>query len=262
MKNLQYWTKQKIEGKRWVNTRYLKEGMVWTDKPAQAAAESLKYCLKNGKIVLVPGCGYGRNCFFFASKGFKVVGIDNSETGIDLAKRLATKEEVYIVFLKENILNLPFANNTFDIVFFHKGLHQFSRPDRKKVIKEIHRTLVPSGILFLTTFSVKDPAYGRGKLIEPNTYDDRGFRPVHFFNINEMEKLVNPYFATIKIEDKTEIETHREKGKTWKDHHKIIFYVGKVKKEEQCYLKNLKEMLLRISLIIKNCWMRLSKHPK
>lgn len=59
------------------NIRFKSEGEVWGKEPslsAKLAAEVFKQY--NVKTILVPGCGYGRNCLYFTKLGFSVTGID------------------------------------------------------------------------------------------------------------------------------------------------------------------------------------------
>ncbi len=61
---------------------------MWGFKPADSAIETVDLFLKKElHKILIPGFGYARNAKIFSDKGFKVTGIEISETAITLAKK-------------------------------------------------------------------------------------------------------------------------------------------------------------------------------
>lgn len=87
-----------------------------------------------GKKVLEIGCSVGTDLSQFAKAGADVTGIDLTEAGINLAKK-----RFEVLGLKGNLLtadaeNLPFENETFDLVYSFGVLHH--TPDTKKAINE------------------------------------------------------------------------------------------------------------------------------
>lgn len=103
------------------------------------------------KIVLEGGCGNGRHSQF-AKEGTKLlISIDPSVAIYEAAKNLEKNEN--IIFIKASLLNLPFAENTFDLIFSIGVLQHTGDPE--KVLSEISRCLKPSG-----TFGLN--CYGRG----------------------------------------------------------------------------------------------------
>jgi hypothetical protein len=46
-----------------------------------------------------------------------------------------------------------------------------------------------SGLMFYTVFSEKEPSYGQGQQIEPNTYESKPGRPVHYFTESDLKGL-------------------------------------------------------------------------
>ncbi|OAB33783.1 class I SAM-dependent methyltransferase [Paenibacillus glacialis] len=191
MQNIEYWEKQKDQGKQWQDERYRSHGMVW----GREAGPTVPYAVKifsrlHVKKVLVIGCGYGRECFYFKDQGFDVTGIDFSLEGIKLANEwLSESEGGTLKFLKGDALQLEFEDNEFDAIFTHKVIHQFNLADRKRMISEMDRVLKPNGVFILSDLSVEDPDCGRGRLIEPDTYirPEKEFRPIHYLSESSMD---------------------------------------------------------------------------
>lgn len=94
-----------------------------------------------GKTVLDIGCGSGRYSIGLAQFGpKKVTGIDLGATSISRAKELLAETDIKNVeFIVGSVLDLPFADNTFDFIFCNGVLHHSD--DMEKGIQELHRVL-------------------------------------------------------------------------------------------------------------------------
>lgn len=95
-----------------------------------------------GLHLLDIGCGAGENSAFFASRGAHCVAADVSpgmvRVALNLAKRRGSKIEGRVIDAAE----LPFADETFDVVYAANVLHHV---DSEKTLREIHRVLKPGG---------------------------------------------------------------------------------------------------------------------
>jgi ubiquinone/menaquinone biosynthesis C-methylase UbiE len=110
---------------------------------------------KDATIVDI-GCGSGRNSFVLKDLGAKkVIGIDISEAGIQLANQ--RKEELgignEIEFLVGSAMDLPFHEHEFDIAFSMGVFHH--TPNWKKCINEMYRIMKPSGVGLLMYLNEK-----------------------------------------------------------------------------------------------------------
>ena len=99
--------------------------------------------------ILDIGCGMGREAFCLHDKGFRVTGIDISEKVIETAKQFALESKRNIEFLLTNGLELPFENDTFDVVIMWSqtfGLF-YEEENKLHILKECSRVLKSNGIL-------------------------------------------------------------------------------------------------------------------
>ncbi len=104
-----------------------------------------------GSKVLDAGFGNGRNSFWFIDNGFDVFGVDKSEAAYDLLKeRLAGSPQVLDQFYVGDLVQLSFANSSFDLVICNAVLH-FARDlsHFKRMFGELVRVLNQNGILFI-----------------------------------------------------------------------------------------------------------------
>lgn len=98
-----------------------------------------------GNNVLSVGCGYGKDEAVLSAKGLKITGIDLSSKLLDEAKRRVPNAS----FLMMDMRSLSFENDSFDGVYCCASLHHLQRSDTLIALNEMHRVLVPNGILYV-----------------------------------------------------------------------------------------------------------------
>ena len=106
---------------------------------------------ENAKILDI-GCGTGKYGEMMQENGYKVVGIDKSETQIKQAKQLI---EAY----KADATNMPFNDNSFDACTMIIMIQQLTKEERIKAFREVYRVLKTNGILVIKTCSHEDLQY-------------------------------------------------------------------------------------------------------
>ncbi|MBI3954652.1 class I SAM-dependent methyltransferase, partial [Candidatus Collierbacteria bacterium] len=111
------------------------------------------------KEILDLGCGDGWISLKAAAEGFKVTGIDASETAITEAKREARKLglEKRARFEVGDALNLPFRANTFEGIIDRGLFHHILPENRKRYLENIDRVLKAKGLVNLSVFSKLNP---------------------------------------------------------------------------------------------------------
>jgi len=112
--------------------------------------ESFNKSFFKNKTIIDVGCGGGRYTNALCSLGAKkVFGVDYGLGELRLAK--SNYKNKKIKFQQQNVLNLKFKSNEFDIVFCNGVLHHTS--NLKKGISEIIRICKPKGYIFLYLFA-------------------------------------------------------------------------------------------------------------
>lgn len=122
-----------------------KKSHIYVEKPM------MKSMLKDlsGKKVLMLGCGTGEETKLLKEyNAIDMVGIDLSETSIDIAKETYPEYK----FIVGDMHNLPFEDESFDFVYSSLAIHYSSNP--KEVYSEIYRVLKKDGFLL---FSIGHP---------------------------------------------------------------------------------------------------------
>jgi len=107
--------------------------------------------LKDNSTALDLCCGTGDITYFLSQKKEvkKVVGVDFSKNMLKIANKKNKNEKIEYIFADCN--NLPFEDNSFDIVTMCFGLRNIENIDN--TIKEFKRVLNPNGIFLHMDFA-------------------------------------------------------------------------------------------------------------
>jgi len=117
-----------------------------------------RHSFKPGTRVLDVGCGIGGSSRFLATKlGCNVTGIDLTHEFVDTAIRLSELVGLdgSVKFQQASALELPFADNSFDVVWTQHV--QMNIQDKRRFYSEMARVLVPGGrLVFHDIFQNED----------------------------------------------------------------------------------------------------------
>ncbi len=92
------------------------EMRAYADRKLKVWEEEVSRMFPAGASVLDIGCGKGREAFCLHDKGFRVTGIDISETAVEAAKQIAAQHGLPIDFRVSNGRDLLFPDASFDVV--------------------------------------------------------------------------------------------------------------------------------------------------
>lgn len=156
---------------------------LWWYKGMQEISETLlrKYLPKQKNLkILDAGCGPGAALLYLAKFG-DVIGVDVSDEALKFAKKRGKVK-------KGDIANLPFEDETFDVVacldvLYHKWV------DTDKAFSEIKRVLKKGGILL-----IREPAFDWFKSSE-----DIASQTKHRFTKEELRKELNNDTKILKL---------------------------------------------------------------
>jgi len=96
-----------------------------------------------GRRVLEVGCGAGVDLARFARGGAVAVGVDIAASAIALARANFEQQQLHGEFEVADGEALPFADNSFDMVFAHGVVQYTAHPER--LVDECRRVLKPGG---------------------------------------------------------------------------------------------------------------------
>jgi SAM-dependent methyltransferase len=134
---------------------------------------------------LIPGIGYGRNAKIFSDNGFKITGIEISETAINLAREV---NGLNIKIHKGSVTEMPYDKNIFDGVFCYALIHLLNKQERKRFLESCYNQLKPNGYLMFAVVSKNADMFGKGKLLSKDRYKLMTGLNVFFYDSESIEK--------------------------------------------------------------------------
>lgn len=140
--------------------------------------------IPHGSTVYDIGCGSGRNMDF---PNINFIGIDNCR---NLLKICSDKG---LNVLEGDMCNLPFQNETADIVMAIASFHHLSTIERRvTALKEFYRVLKPGGKVVISVWSIEQPKKTR------RTFDKYGDIMVKW---DQHGEIFERYYHIFQISD-------------------------------------------------------------
>src|SRR5216683_1841543 len=181
-----------------------------------------------GARLLEVGCGMGTDLLQFARRGAKVTGVDLTPRSIEISRRHLAVYGERGDFAITDGENLPFAAESFDVVYSNGVLHH--TPDTAGAVREVHRVLRPGGQTRVMLYHRKSLAYWdqvvlrhgvlRGEFLRGNSPSDimskyvefnegGGRPPVKVYSRGEARKLFSMFREVkVQVEQLTRPELH------------------------------------------------------
>jgi len=107
----------------------------------------------DGMMILDVGCGTGTGLERYLEAGCEVFGIDASQAMLSQARtRLGDRADLTL----GNAADMPYDDNTFDVVVASMFLHELPAETRNRVVSEIARVLAPDGKAVFIDFAASD----------------------------------------------------------------------------------------------------------
>jgi ubiquinone/menaquinone biosynthesis C-methylase UbiE len=109
----------------------------------------VRVCDLKGKKVLEVGAGTGRDSFPLTELGAEIVQLDYSVNSLQILKNLSEELHVPTNIVGGDTFQLPFRDETFDVVFHQGLLEHFRQPQADALLKENIRVLKRGGLLLV-----------------------------------------------------------------------------------------------------------------
>jgi len=114
--------------------------------------KSAEFDKHSGEEILEIGCGIGTDLIEYAKNGANVTGVDLGEDQVKLTKLNFNLHNLpYKEIRIANAENLPFSDNSFDLVYCFGVVHH--TPNSEKAISEIFRILRPDGTALIMIYA-------------------------------------------------------------------------------------------------------------
>ena len=178
---------------------------------------------KNSGQVLDIGAGRGISSYAFAKSGYEVTALEPNPSllvGAEAIRQLSSHTGVNIKVVQDWGETLPFADNTFDIVYGRAVLHHAH--DLNQLCKEAARVLKPNGYFIATREHIISKKEDLQKFLDSH--------PLHHLYGGENAYLLAEYLTAIKLSGLKTL-------KTFSPYQSVINYFPMTKSECQSLVK-------------------------
>ncbi len=173
----------------WYDLKVMDHVSYWNDSMAKIPVDKDPSRYGEDKEPLFPadslicdlGGGVGADSFYFIDHGHRVILVDISEYGLDVARQVAemkgvaAKLETIQTDLSDG--TIPLNDESVDVVYSRLALHYFSFDTTSDLFAEIERILRPGGAAYITLKSPDDQdemSYLKEKHVEKATGEFAG----------------------------------------------------------------------------------------
>ncbi len=150
---------------RFIKEAYLDEDNIEAAKRFEQSNEfsEVMFILKSAMTksppwrVLDIGAGNGIASYSFEKAGHSVIALEpdkSDDVGSGAIRRLKESLSLNIYVIEDSAEDIPLSDSSIDVVYIRQALHHAD--DLTKQLKEIHRVLVPGGVLIATREHVAD----------------------------------------------------------------------------------------------------------
>ncbi|MEI6850176.1 MAG: class I SAM-dependent methyltransferase, partial [archaeon] len=155
-----------------------------------------------GKKVLELGVGNGKTLkSIVKDKPKSISAIDFSKKAIDICK--SEFRDKKIEFIEGDVNDLPFEDESFDMVVCYYVLNNLNKDDQIKTVKEIHRVLSNNGKVLFEDFAKGD--------FRDDGKEEKSGLIKNYFNLRQIKELFSDFSGVeIKIREFNTIKSDPE----------------------------------------------------
>lgn len=196
------------------NEKYASPKFYWGTKPSNLTRNFAP--LANTGPALDLGMGEGRDAIFLAQKGFDVIGVDNSEKGIEKCRSRAEKVGVDVKTKLEDVRHFKIAKNKYTLTLSNNLFQFITKSEAHQVSRNIIDGLRKGGLVIASVLTYDDPRYKEYKKktteLEPGTFLMVNGDMYSFYDYRELLELFTSlrllYYAEYDYYDTTHGEGH------------------------------------------------------
>jgi ubiquinone/menaquinone biosynthesis C-methylase UbiE len=186
-----------------------------------------------GKRLLEVGCGMGTDLLQFARGGAVCTGVDLTPRSVEISSLHFGLYGMRADFVLADGEHLPFADESFDVVYSNGVLHH--TPDTQRAVREVHRVLKPGGIARVMLYHRNSLYYWMEIILH------RGILRGHFLRGRSPEEIMSRYVEYSEHEAKplVKVYSRRQARSLFEPFSEIKTEVEQMIREELRFLRPL-----------------------
>ncbi len=183
------WSWDEFEKRLNSNTRWFMERV----------GESFAQYVPEGASVLEIGCGTGNILTYVAKeKNAQATGLDIAPEAESVVHAFAKKRGVEVTFTVGDGFDVPFPDNSFDIVLSEGVIEHFTDEETKKMVQEHVRVCKPGGAVLISVPNKWNIPLTLSKAVLGTKYPHH---PEKSYSVRELSELISTCGATPTVLD-------------------------------------------------------------
>ncbi len=158
--------------------------------------------VKDEAVVLDLGCGWGRVLKPVLDRGAQAVGLDISGGMLEVCARHLKKNGHTPRLARGDATLLPFANETFDMVYSLLVLQHLSKENGLEVFREVRRILKQGGEAYIrvpSRFAPENLLFSFLQMISITVFRVKDPIRMRFYRIGEIKRICRDLFSGYEI---------------------------------------------------------------
>jgi SAM-dependent methyltransferase len=186
-----------------------------------------------GKRLLEVGCGMGTDLLQFARGGAHCTGVDLTPRSVEISSLHFGLYGMRADFVLGDGERLPFADESFDIVYSNGVLHH--TPDTAGGVRELHRVLRPGGVAKVMLYHRYSLYYWSEIILH------RGILRGHFLRGHSPEQIMSRYveYSSMEARPLVKVYSRRQARKLFSPFREVKTEVEQMIREELRFLRPL-----------------------
>ncbi len=172
------------------------------EKPSPLASLAISYFPEKSNILEL-GCGVARDSIFFAKNGHTVLATDGSDVVIKQNNKKSKHQFVRFLVLDVQ-KDLGKLKQRFDVVYSNLSLHYFYDEQTREIIKNIHSSLKPDGVLAFSCKARDDFRTREAQELEKNLFVAKNGHALRLFSEEYARDITKDLFRVEYLDTETE----------------------------------------------------------
>ncbi|MBP7585509.1 MAG: class I SAM-dependent methyltransferase [Spirochaetes bacterium] len=199
--------------------------------------------VKEKSRVLDLGCGWGRVLKPVMDRGARATGLDISHSMLRATRAHLKKHGHRPPLLRGDATRLPFADESFDMVYSLLVLQHLSKENGREVFREVRRVLKPGGEAYIrvpSRFAPENLLFAFLQFVSIHVFRVNDPIRMRFYRIGEIRKICRGFFSTCEI-------TAHEFRPPWNFHTRRTWHIILVPRCLHAPLRRLSDRIERVA---------------
>ena len=153
-----------------------------------------------GGRVLEVGCGNGKTVLALSKRGFRVTGVDFSESAVGMCRDTIPSAGEFVC---ASVTELPFDDGSFDGAVAYHVLEHLTADEMVVAVNELRRVLRPGSHLLIRCFAKGDMRSGKGEDAGDSTVIRGNGISYHYYDEDELLSFLTS-FECVSVATKEE----------------------------------------------------------